>query len=374
MEPLAPDILDRNAAQQLGACLSQICKKNEAFLKFFESPGFDPVNITAAGFRRSIEPAFAGKRASEILSLFVTAGLLRRFAGSQFLTLESFTPTCRINSANVVHGNRSENVFICTDSPIVEFDTRVFPWVDEGITLFSRIGETWASKTPERILDVCCGAGTAGILLGKLWPKASIVGVDNNKRAILYAEFNADLNCISRYRTEMFDLTSDKALSYVLGEDGFDVVCIDPPFTSMPRIISGYAHSSDTAVLEASLRQAIPQVRTGGLLVLLCYAFGSSEQPDELYDLLSQIDLPGFDPPSVQLVRGPVWRLRGVKCNPRNPMPAQYIATRYIGPGWTPKFEKIGFGFDRYVDWIEDSFVANGLTHLHYVTTSLRRQ
>lgn len=45
----------------------------------------------------------------------------------------------------------------------------------------------------------------------------------------------------------------------------------------MPTEIGGYSHSSMARVLEECVRMGIEQVRAGGVLVLLAYAFGGED-------------------------------------------------------------------------------------------------
>lgn len=67
--------------------------------------------------------------------------------------------------------------------------------VDDGTDLLLR---TVDAPPPASILDVGCGAGVIGIVLGRLFPDAAITMVDVNLLAVRYARHNAALNGVER--------------------------------------------------------------------------------------------------------------------------------------------------------------------------------
>lgn len=369
--PPAPEILDPDRAERLGRYLSQIVVEQPKFLELFENPRYDYADMTRSAFERRVAHILAGEE-RRAFETFREAGLLKRAPGVPSGGMELFAPTCRVNYCFSDHDGHKKAVFVCTDSPIVDFNARVFPWADEGEALYSCVSAAWHGEAPQQILDVCSGAGTAGLLLSKRWPKAAITAIDNDERALLYAEFNAKLNGVHSYRVVRHDLAGSKPLANVLGCDGFDIVVIDPPFTPMPEDIVGYAHSSGTHALEGSVREGLAQVRKGGLGVLVCYAFGSKETVTQLDELLGKLDLSGMSVEREYLDHR-LWRLNGKKRNPLNPMPVQYMAPRYLDPDWNPKFVANEFSYENYVFWIERHFVERGLTHLHYMYVLFRR-
>jgi SAM-dependent methyltransferase len=372
-DPPAPAIFDPALAPRAGRRLSEIVAVRPQFLSLFESPRFGQTEFTRGAFERELGDHLDEREDDATFTVFLDSGIIKRVPGVSGDGVELFAPTCRINQSVVREGGFEQRVFVCTDSPVVDFDARVFPWADEGEAIFALITEACRGRAVRGVLDICSGAGTAGLLLSKLWPDAQVVGVDNSRRAIGYASFNALLNDARNYTAICHDLTDGRALKDVLVPDGFDVVIVDPPFTAMPPGISGYAHSSRTHVVTESLREGLAQVRVGGALLMLCYSFGSADSPVQLHNLLDSLDLSGFWTPSIEHLHHPMWRLNGEKNNPLNPMPVQYMAPRYNDPDWHPKFVANNYTYADYVMWIENSFARKGLTHLHYLSVLFRK-
>jgi len=67
--------------------------------------------------------------------------------------------------------------------------------VDDGTDLLLR---TLNVAPPSTILDLGCGCGVIGIVLGRLFPDAAVVMADKDLLAVRYARHNVELNAIER--------------------------------------------------------------------------------------------------------------------------------------------------------------------------------
>lgn len=361
-----------------GDWMRKIVKANPDFFSRFESPEYQ---AAGAGFsRQEFEETIRGivvqPRVGSALDALLSAGIVKPVPGTAEFGLERFIPSSRIQTSTFeTPGGEDEYLITCTDSPVVDRTDRVFPWSDEGEEVFRCVLENWHWKPPSTILDICTGAGTAGLLLGSHWKGQvkQIVGLDSSQRALDYAVLNAKLNDIDTFRPHHFDLQSTDSLVHQLGTRQFDLVCIDPPFTPMPKEIGGYFHSSSVEVMKSALHHGLEQVKPGGMIVLLCYAYGSIEAPTSLLKILNpdSVDLSRFEAPVLCAASGDVWRIDGRKQVPLNPMPVEYMAIRYGDPDWHARFVEANYSVKKYVMWIE-SLKRSGLTHVHYLTVVLR--
>ena len=67
--------------------------------------------------------------------------------------------------------------------------------VDDGTDLLLR---TISVDSPDRILDLGCGCGVIGIVLGRLFPDAQVVMADKDLLAVRYAKHNVAANHIEK--------------------------------------------------------------------------------------------------------------------------------------------------------------------------------
>ena len=82
-----------------------------------------------------------------------------------------------------------------------------------------------------RLLDMGCGSGIQGLLLGG--ERAEVVALDINPRAVAYASFNAALNGRRRCRPELGDFLAEWPDRRLDGR--FQTVVANPPFVLAPR-------------------------------------------------------------------------------------------------------------------------------------------
>ena len=81
-----------------------------------------------------------------------------------------------------------------------------------------------------RILDLGCGWGPVGVILGRMYPETSIVMSDVNERAVSLAEKNLALNGVKNAQTAVSDGLS--------GVDGcFDAIITNPPIRAGKQVI-----------------------------------------------------------------------------------------------------------------------------------------
>ncbi len=128
-----------------------------------------------------------------------------------------------------------------------------------------RLGLALPKRSPARVLDVCCGAGTLA-LLAALRGAEEAVGVDISPRAVALARFNARLNGLAA-RFEVSDL-----FDAVAGER-FDLVAAQPAFIARPPDVaaSTFAHGGpmgDELVMRLFAGLA-PHLAPGGAALVL---------------------------------------------------------------------------------------------------------
>jgi SAM-dependent methyltransferase len=82
------------------------------------------------------------------------------------------------------------------------------------------------------ILDLGCGSGIQGLLLGS--GRTDVLGLDINPRALAFATFNAEINGRRRMHAKLGDFLGDEPDR---GLDGrFSTVVANPPFVLGPRL------------------------------------------------------------------------------------------------------------------------------------------
>lgn len=299
-----------------------------------------------------------------------------------FINVEA---TCKINVINKI--NYADPIFICTDFP-QHNEKRVFPYCDEAeqwLKLYDQsIGTT---DQPRIIVDLCCGAGSIGLCLAKLYPQSRVIGFDNNPRALEYAKYNANLNNISNLKVFEWDATCD-INSYNFINDTrtqwedlqgkVDLVCGDPPFSMNPPGISfDHSHGGEdgSRISHQNIENATYLLKEGGIFLMIAYSLGDQQKPTKLletfdkcfperdYEIISKLQ---------SIPEALVWRVNGEKAF-KAPMNSQYMILRYNDESFYPRFQKKGWTPKDYQEWI-DAKVNQGLTHLHYVWLAVRKK
>jgi release factor glutamine methyltransferase len=78
---------------------------------------------------------------------------------------------------------------------------------------------------PNTILDLCTGSGCIGLQLAHAFPKATVLGIDNNPEAIVLAEENKKLNNLTNITFRQGDLYAP-----LKATDLFDLIVANPPY------------------------------------------------------------------------------------------------------------------------------------------------
>lgn len=93
--------------------------------------------------------------------------------------------------------------------------------IDDGTDLLLRTMAVDAP--PRRVLDIGCGVGVLGIVLGRVYPEAQVTMLDRDLLAVRYAQHNASLNEVANAVA-----TGSVGLESVAG-DRFDLIVSNIP-------------------------------------------------------------------------------------------------------------------------------------------------
>jgi tRNA1(Val) A37 N6-methylase TrmN6 len=321
------------------------------------------------------------KACIDSLKPLVDSGLILDY--QDFIDVEA---TCRINVINPT--SRATPVFICTDYS-KQIGSRVFPYCDEAqecLKLYNQ--STEIIKEPQIIVDLCCGAGSIGLCLAKLYPQSEVIGFDNNSHALKYAEYNAALNQIENFRAIQWDATRDindyergdnTRLEWERLQGKVDLVCADPPFSMNPPGISfDHSHGGEdgSRISHKNMENATYLLKEGGVFLMISYSLGDQKKPTKLLETFTNC-FPENDyeiHTKPQSIPGAlVWRVNGEKAF-KAPLDAQYMILRYNDDSFYPRFQEIGWTPKDYQEWIDTTMVNKGLTHLHYVWLAVRKK
>jgi methylase of polypeptide subunit release factors len=306
------------------------------------------------------------KLGNEDIEILISSEIIGRLHGSEY----AFQFRIHYIDRKDFDFSDDDIVIITTDFPL-NFEKRVFPWVDEGKLMLKEIHSKISSDTLT-ILNMCCGAGTIAILLMKLLKRRNlrIEGIDRSHRAIAIATFNQHLNGIDNSNMQfsygnMFEELSDAK---------YDLIVADPPFALQPPGMQEYEHSHGGEHGDAVIKLFLKDVKqhldlSRGQFFLLAYSLGNPANEDikkqiKIRELLENNDLNNAQ---IQVLPKdqPVWRFGDRKQVAINPMPVQYISIRCGDP--TYRIAENPDEVDKYIKWIEERLVGKGWTHLHYL-------
>lgn len=273
---------------------------------------------------------------------------------------------------HLIPASTSGPAFIATDFPetpqeIRENLARVFSHSDEANVLIDRIKrlvERRRIPTNAKILDLCCGAGTLGIVSAILVPGATVTCVDTVPRAVFQSEINRVLNRIPAERLH----TIEGDLRSFSTDTKFDLILADPPFSLRPpfeelagRVDDGgqYGDELSREILESAPKWLSP----GGKLLILVYSLVEKDDQNKRLiklKLKKPALLAGEDFQTVE--SGYVWRFRHDKIANNQAdfgLRLPFLAIRLADP---TRPECITFqspeeqrkGFERYTNWILD--------------------
>ena len=124
------------------------------------------------------------------------------------------------------------------------------------------------------ILDLGCGYGALGISLKKAYPSLRVVMTDINKRAVMLARRNAELNNV---KVEIFQ--GDMFNSLPFEKPFFDSILLNPPMSAGRRICVGMIQQSFEWLKHDGLFQLVARHRKGGRTLM-----------EYMYELFGNVD------------------------------------------------------------------------------------
>lgn len=147
------------------------------------------------------------------------------------------------------------DLFLLSDPLDADTDVAMGPG---ALTL--QLAEVLPTQSPERVLDLGCGAGAFALLASRRGATHA-TGIDLNPRAVFIASLNASLNAISARFIEG-DLTAP------VRSERFDLVVSQPPFVARPpeMTASTYLHGGDDLTL-SMLSAGASVLAPGGVLL-----------------------------------------------------------------------------------------------------------
>ena len=132
----------------------------------------------------------------------------------------------------------------------------------------------YAGRSPPRIVDVCCGGGSLGLLAARHGPESEILLMDLDARALPLAQLNLDEHGFPNARCVQADLVAP------LAADSVDIILANPPYVDagdMASLPEEYWHEPRVALAAGQdgldlVHQLLAQVRSilapGGVLFL----------------------------------------------------------------------------------------------------------
>lgn len=158
------------------------------------------------------------------------------------------TPTSKLKEREIIAEARGVKVELITGSGT--FSPKK---IDTGTKLLI---EKAIIKKNQKILDLGCGYGMVGILLGKAEPTLKILMTDINERAVMLAEKNAEKNNVKAEakQSDIFENISEK----------FDVILLNPPQTAGKDICFKMIEGSKKYLNEEGSLQIVARHQKGG--------------------------------------------------------------------------------------------------------------
>ncbi|MBW2987941.1 hypothetical protein DRJ48_01595 [Candidatus Woesearchaeota archaeon] len=126
--------------------------------------------------------------------------------------------------------------------------------IDKGSRLLAEkaiIEDGW------RVLDLGCGSGVIGIVIAKCYPKAKVVMVDINQRAVDTAIMNAKLN-----KLDNCEIILSNGFENVNGQ--FDAILFNPPQTAGKKLCFYLITQSKAKLKPGGVLQLVARHNKGG--------------------------------------------------------------------------------------------------------------
>jgi 16S rRNA (guanine1207-N2)-methyltransferase len=112
----------------------------------------------------------------------------------------------------------------------------VFAWdrLDDGT---ARLIDSMEVGAGDRVLDLGCGTGLAGLAAARRAPDGVVVLVDTDIRAVRSARYTLEANGVANADVRLFD-----GVSHAVSREPFDVVITNPPFHQGREVDYEVAH------------------------------------------------------------------------------------------------------------------------------------
>lgn len=111
-------------------------------------------------------------------------------------------------------------------------DTDAGVFSRDGLDMGTRILLDALPEVAGRVLDLGCGWGAVGVVLGKRYPGAEILLTDVNERAAALAERNLRTNGVGNARVVCGD-------GFAAVEGCFDLIALNPPIRAGKEVVYG---------------------------------------------------------------------------------------------------------------------------------------
>ncbi len=124
-----------------------------------------------------------------------------------------------------------------------------------------------------KVLDLGCGYGVVGVVIGKIFPKTTVLMVDVNKRALKLAKMNLELHNIKNAGVKYSNL-------YSAVKEKFNAIIVNPPMTAGRKLCFRIIEESKKYLEEGGLLQLIARHRKGGKVLgeKMLEVFGNMEE------------------------------------------------------------------------------------------------
>jgi SAM-dependent methyltransferase len=293
----------------------------------------------------------------ELLDVLMSLGFLRRSQRSQ----ASYVASKWIHTIDLSRYDPTlcDSVFVATDLPgdAKGGTDSVFQYADEGqIAIECAYHDIVGLDPSPNVMDLCCGAGTIGLQVGKIRDDAKVYCVDESQIATEQAQFNVELNDLDPSR---FEFRNGHLFEEVDESEKFDLIFADPPFSLLPPFVKSPSQNHGgqygDAISHDVLENASRYLKPTGKLILLTYSLGKATLADSL-----RVSIPeSFDSLEGGFRRAAkrVWRFNYEKAFP-NPMPLEYLAMRLADKTrreniLSKSSERQAEVIQKYIDWIE---------------------
>ena len=124
-----------------------------------------------------------------------------------------------------------------------------------------------------KILDLGCGYGVIGVVIGKMFPKTTVLMVDVNKRALKLAKMNIELHNIENAEVKYSNL-------YSAVKEKFNTIIVNPPITAGRKLCFRIIEEAKEHLEKDGLLQLIAKHRKKGKMLgeKMLEVFGNMEE------------------------------------------------------------------------------------------------